>query len=60
MRQVHCGYPVQLTKNDWNTRLDKMIVAFDLVANKFDYMYNWSDEQHEKVNEGLDIFRENL
>jgi len=48
------GYPGNLTFDEWNTILDKMIFSFEYAAND-DKLFGDS-EFHETVNEGMQYF----
>lgn len=53
-RQVTIGSPGDLTMEEWQAMLDKMIAAFEFAASE----ERWSagPEEFEKHNEGLELF----
>ena len=51
-REIHASYPANITEEQWNEILDKMIKAFEYINN--DNIHNHQEE----VDEGLDLFRE--
>lgn len=54
-KEINCSYPSNLTEKEWDNILAKMIVTFKIIAS--DGSWNISDEENEKVEEGLDLFR---
>ena len=52
-RKNHHGYPADLTNNQWNTVLEKMIRAFEWDTHESNIYMKVPDY----VNEGLDLFR---
>ncbi len=50
-REIHGDYPANLTAEEWNKILDKMIKAFELISE--DTLFEFKDE----VEEGLSLFR---
>lgn len=46
------GYPSELTFEEWQAILDKMVLAFDLVNKQEED----TEEQQETINEGLTLF----
>ena len=55
-REVHNGHPCQLTSEEWDEKIDKMIDAFTLIVTKDLWCIN-NDEQ-KRIDDGLDTFRE--
>jgi hypothetical protein len=53
----HGGYPYCFTEAEWNNELQKMKVAFTILASEDSYMP--TPEQQEIIKEGLDSFAEN-
>ena len=51
------GTPSQLSEEDWNIILDKMILAFELTTRE-DGIRIWSEEESKQIDEGLNLFRE--
>jgi hypothetical protein len=51
------AYPQGMTVEEWNTTMDKMIWSFDFKVNHWydDAMH--TEENTEKYNEGMDLFR---
>jgi hypothetical protein len=56
-KEINAGTPVPLTDEEWNTILDKMIVAFQLTCRDKGSRI-WNDEESKQIDEGLDLFRE--
>ena len=56
-KKIHRAYPgPQLTEEQWDMELDKMLSAFSLIVDE--NLYYLSNEESEKViQEGLDSFR---
>ena len=51
------GYPAKLSGiEQWREILDKMIFAFDKVVSTFDRPEPYSEEEHDKIDEGLKLF----
>lgn len=51
------GFPCSLkNEEEWDNILDKMIIAFDIVSSERYWLM--SNEECEKVTEGLDLFRD--
>ena len=48
------GYPNNLTFEQWEEVLDKMIIAFSLID---DVAWHFNDFDYPRVEEGLDLFR---
>lgn len=53
-REIRGGYPGNMTSEEWDGILDKMILAFELI-NK-----DKTHEYEKEVNEGLDLFRKHF
>ena len=51
------GTPSQLSEEDWNIILDKMILAFELTTRE-NGIRIWSEEESKQIDEGLNLFRE--
>jgi hypothetical protein len=49
--------PSNITKEEWNEILDKMLLSFNLIS-RDNGSRIWSDEESKQINEGLDLFRE--
>ena len=56
-KEINASTPGQLTEQEWNAILDKMIVAFQLTC-KDKGSRIWSEEESKQIDEGLDLFRE--
>lgn len=56
-KELHCCHPIQLTEQEWNLILDKMIAAFEILSDDFKCnMYGSNPEEVEIVNDGLEMF----
>ena len=55
LKDVKAGYPAHLTMENWDNILQKMIDAFAIYSND---CCRPNDEEEDKINEGLDLFRE--
>lgn len=56
-KQVHTGYPMELTPQEWEIILDKMIFAFEFQASDIvDREIDLSNDHFDKVKEGLWLF----
>ena len=53
-KEVNCAYPPELTPEEWDNILDKMIRSFE-IANNSDYM---TEEQSDEFREGFNLFNE--
>lgn len=53
-REINEGYPSTISEQEWNSILDKMILAFSLLAS--DAVYFTSKEDQEKIDEGMALF----
>ena len=56
-KEVNNGIPHPLTMDEWNTIIDKMLLAFELISRE-EGSRIWSDEESKQIDEGLDLFRE--
>ena len=56
-KEINASTPAQLTEQEWDAILDKMIVAFQLTC-KDNGSRIWSEEESKQIKEGLDLFRE--
>lgn len=55
-KEVKAGFPAKFKNEDeWDLILDKMIDAFQLMKDEFSYS---GDEENNRIEEGLDFFRE--
>lgn len=54
-KKVNNGHPYTLTSQEWDEILDKMIIAFDFIANTG--IWDTTPEQEKQIDEGLDLFR---
>ena len=58
-KKIHHGYPGELTPKQWVKTIDKMIVAFEMVADD-DLKYNNTKADYKrnmkKIDEGLQLF----
>lgn len=54
-REVSIVIPFNMTEQQWNDLLDKMIYAFDIMASS-DYFSAFTDENNERCQEGLNLF----
>lgn len=57
-RSVAAGYPSDLTQEEWNGLLDKMIFAMDFLANEdeINLKRDVPIEEYRKVQEGCELF----
>lgn len=55
-KELNNGYPPEMTAEEWNSRLDKMIAAFEYVG-KADEITP-TQEEHESFKEGINLFTE--
>lgn len=55
-RKRLCGYPSQLTKDEWKLILDKMIFAMHQI--KENKGFPWAKDEIDKTNEGCKLFGE--
>ena len=56
-KEIAGGVPCEMTSDEWNLILDKMVRSFELTArNEGDRI--WSKEEEKELDEGLDLFRE--
>jgi hypothetical protein len=53
-RDVTCAYPPELTPEEWDNILDKMIKSFEIASNS-DFM---TEEQSDEFREGFNLFNE--
>ena len=53
-REVNMGYPSSISEQEWNDILDRMILAFSLLAG--DAAFLTGKEDQKKIDEGLDLF----
>ena len=53
-KDINICHPPEISPNDWDNILDKMIRGFELVDNS-DFL---SEEESEEVREGLNLFTE--
>lgn len=53
-----CFIPTDMTHDEWNTILDKMIYAFEWAASDSRWYNECSEEESARVNEGLKLFAE--
>jgi len=55
------GYPPDITEEEWDDILDKMILAFDQIVDDDELQLYESGEEtaarYEKIHEGLDLFK---
>ena len=56
-KEISATIPRQLTEDEWNLILDKMINAFQLTS-KDNGSRIWTDDESNQIKEGLDLFRE--
>lgn len=56
-KEINASTPAQLTDQEWNGILDKMIIALRLTC-KDEGSRIWNDEESKQIDEGLDLFRE--
>lgn len=54
LREIHCGYPYNLTEEKWNTILDKMIIAFSWYQSE----ERWCKKELQEIKEGMSLFAE--
>ena len=52
-REISGGYPAQLSEQEWNAVLDKMIIAFQLITNGDRWVEH---EEIVRIDEGLELF----
>ena len=56
-KEINASTPAQLTEQEWNDILNKMIIALQLTC-KDKGSRIWSEEESKQIDEGLDLFRE--
>jgi len=56
-KEINNGYPHGMTWKQWNSKLNKMIKAFELIIED---NYMMPKSKCKKVDEGLDLFREHF
>lgn len=56
-KEINASTPAQLTEQEWNDILNKMIVALQLTC-KDNGSRIWSEDESKQIDEGLDLFRE--
>ena len=56
-KETHMTFPPNLTEEEWNNILDKMILAFELTTRE-NGIRIWSEEESKQIDEGLNLFRE--
>ena len=61
-KQVNIAYPMDMTPEEWDGILDKMIYACDMVANKDERTMekSYTLEEWEKIQEGLNLLGEHF
>ena len=57
--EIKRGTPIGMTEEEWSVILNKMILSFELIARNNGAMI-LSDEEMEKMEEGLDLFKEHF
>lgn len=55
-KEINASTPAQLTEEEWNDILNKMIIAFQLTT-RDNGSRNWTNYESKQINEGLDLFR---
>ena len=56
-KEVSDCYPSNISFDEWNEILNKIILSFELISrNEGDRI--WSSEESKQIDEGLDLFRE--
>ena len=53
-KEINAGYPGTVSEQEWNDILDRMILAFSLLAS--DAAFVTAKEDQEKIDEGLALF----
>jgi hypothetical protein len=53
-KETTCGYPSELTEEEWADKLSKMINAFE----KYENNYTMDKKSLEEIDEGLRLFAE--
>jgi hypothetical protein len=56
-REISIAYPAEMTYEEWNSILDKMIKAFELVDDRY---LTLTDEQQKEYEEGISLFKEHF
>lgn len=56
-KEINASTPYQLTKQEWNGILDKIIISLQLVC-KDRGSRIWNNEEKKQIDEGLYLFRE--
>ena len=63
-KEIHGGYPGNLTEEKWNEILDKMVKAFEYINNEDlgidenEHGLKKYEKREQIIKEGLDLFRE--
>ena len=57
-KEYKCDYPINLTPENWDEILDKMIFAFKFYSDEYKREEPVSEETIQKVREGMDLFVE--
>lgn len=57
-RKIHHGHPSNLSENEWEEYLDKMILAFELNLSYEDLASDDLEEKESEIKEGLALFAE--
>jgi hypothetical protein len=55
-KQNKCGIPSSLDDEEWNTILQSMIDAFQIIDDDETHMF--TDEQHDTIDKGLTLFKD--
>lgn len=55
-KEVSIAYPMDLTPEQWDAVLDKMIYSFQHYANTWEESFDETPENLARVQEGLDLF----
>lgn len=55
-KEYKCDYPINLTPENWDEILDKMIFAFKFYSDEYKRKKPASNETIQKVQEGMDLF----
>ena len=53
-KERHCDHPSDLTNDEWDNVLDKMIIGFRLISKD---TLTYTDKENKDIETGLDLFR---
>ncbi len=59
LKEVQSGYPMGETELSWDKKLDKIILAFELITRN-NAIWIFSKKEQKAVSDGMDLFREHF